>query len=400
MGEKGGLKVRLEQDELDVKLTRRDLPKSTSQSSAKLKAQFEETVTLMRNMSKSFPKLVLPSTQPSVPVLTCPSLANQHPLLQTLLKLVWEIHVAKFECVVQTFQMAVKMKVDNTRKLRTLAKQLQRDNEALLAQMQMKLTAQVDEDIREKWGAQLADIQTALRVDTSNVNELLDTAFNQAIEATHLEQSTLEPETDAILSHLQSSFSKRSQTLWHTWTLHMERHKKVLQGRLQEVAQLDARLAVLHDSETDTKPDLQLHTTQVKTDENEIVHAWHAMILELSTIKLDMDVRNNVLNKMQANTQTSMNAARAERLAREFADMLAFEEASMQASRVKLTQRLEELAVSHDRMMRELSVACNSSLAPVDSILKSMQLVYDLTLETARESIYIRALQDLKEQQL
>ena len=62
-----------------------------------------------------------------------------------------------------------------------------------------------------------------------------------------------------------------------------------------------------------------------------------------------------------------------------------------------LDQQLAEQKISQDQVLRELTLACNNSLAAVDAILKSMQLANDMALETAREFIYVCALHDLKD---
>jgi hypothetical protein len=76
--------------------------------------------------------------------------------------------------------------------------------------------------------------------------------------------------------------------------------------------------------------------------------------------------------------------------------VLTAEETQLSDAKVQLSRSLEEQGIVRDRVLRELRTACNNTLAPVDSILKSMQLSFELSLEAAREHVYLRALHELK----
>lgn len=384
------LKIKLESDEMAVRIGKQSLPSSTTSSNAKLKANFEESITLLRNFQKpTFP--LLPSkVDDTVLVPECPSLNDQHPILKTLLKLIWETHENKYMSIVTTFQEATKMKVENTKRIRQFTEQLQTSQDTLLKELHENELQKIKEEFRSLWANEIQVVQSVLKTDSTDIDELLDQLIQRTSKEFRLDPSLLEPTVDKCLSLFRQDLLEKSDTLWKQWTLQLERHTAVLKGKLEDVRKLDEKL--LQHQQSKSKE----FTSEKQESIQNAEYAYREMILTLSSVKLDFEIRTSALQKLKAFLSLKLLTSKQEAIARLVTETLQKEENELEKSKVKLQKHLEENQLTYDRILRELTTACNNSLVPVENILKTMSLTIDLNLETARERIYVHSLLQLQ----
>lgn len=386
---KKGVKVKVESDEMAVKLGKTNL--SSVQTTVKLKALFEELVTCLRNgtPSPSFP--TLPHTVEKI-VPQCPPLMNQHPILQTLLKLVWETHITRYREIVFTFEEAIHMKVENTRRICDFTSSLEVDKESLVQKLHETSIAELKKEFRGLWAEKLVVIQDLLETQSADVSELLELLIQKATKELSIDVETLEAPVDKALGLFRQDFLVKSDQLWKEWSLQLERHKSVLKGNLTAVNSIDDQL---RKSTTASSAEPKHQETDEAFDETEF--AYKDMILLLSSMKLDFEIRLTSLSKLKQFLSSKLQESKQRALAKLITETLVQEEKELEASKEKLQNQLNDVKLSQDRVLRELSLACNNSLAPVETILKNMQLTIDLNLETARERTYTEAMKKLKE---
>lgn len=388
------IRVKLQSDEVAVRIGKTIPSDRLRPSVESLKAHFEESVTALRsNRSPSFPASVPTSTSSQILEPACPTLSSFHPLLQTLLKLVWDSHLHEFHAVTQTFQTGVSMKVKNTKRLAEYRKTLEASSSQLVHSMHEQAVKDVKTSFRATWGSKLADARDALGASTNDVDELLELALHKASATTRLKPVDLQANVAACLGAMKESFRSRSDRLWEEWTLQMKRHKLVFEGNLKELEFVDKQIANLRGlselSDAQTPKEEDKETTEASP--------WKELILVLSSIKLDFDIQLGCISKLKGWATENLEQSRAEATSAAFGDMLKTEEVQIAEAKVQLTRSLEEQKIQRERVLRELRTACNNSLAPVDAVLKSMHLSSELALEAAREQVYLRALHDLKQ---
>jgi hypothetical protein len=389
------IKVKLQSDEMAVRIGKQGAPPEKLRPSvATLKAQFEETVTALRsNRPISNPRMGDVNRVGTLMQPTAPSLSSFHPLLQTLLKLVWDTHMHHFQAVSSTFQEGVSMKTRNTQRLVAFRKTLDDSASTLVESMHTQAIQDVRTEFRTVWAQRLADARHALQADTSDVDELLALALEKAAASTKFKAVDLQADVNVCLGTLKETFRSRSEGLWDEWTLQMKRHKLVFEGNLKEVEYVDSQLKALKSlSPTATLP----QGNREEQDDGSVDAMWKELIVMLSSMKLDFDIRLGCVHKLKTWAIESTESSKAKATTSAFSNLLQQEEDQLQLAKTTLSRTLEEQKIAQERVLRELRLACNNSLAPVDSVLKSMQLSVELALEAAREVVYVRALHDLQ----
>jgi hypothetical protein len=387
------IKVKLQSDELAVRVGKTIAPDRVRPSVETLKAHFEETVTALRSKrSPSFPSPLprIPGTDLLAPV--CPNVSSFHPLLQTLLKLVWDSYLHEFHSVTGTFQEGVSMKVKHTERLATFQTQLDRSASDLVAALYDRAYTDVRKGFLDKWANKLADAKSALDATTNDVEELLELALQKATASQTLKPVQLHASVAECLASMNDSFRSRSDRLWDAWTLHMKRHKLVFDGNLKELEFVDKQIASLKQIPVIPSP------AAVPNDESPESEAspWKELILMLSSVKLDFDIQIGSVAKLKEWANETLESSKASTMSNAFADLIKTEETQLSSAKVQLQRDLDAQKIVRDRVLRELRTACNNTLAPVDSVLKSMHLSFELALEAAREHVYVRALHELK----
>jgi hypothetical protein len=385
------LKVKLQPDELNVRVGKNVSHERTASSATLLKAQFEEAVNALRN-ERPF-SIKCTSTVPAAPLVpACPSLEAQHPLLQSLLKLVWETHTARFHAVVRVFDAGIQMKLQNTQRLVDLRVRMKTSAEELLEQLHASSTEHVRKEFRSTWLDTLRDAQRALGTGDLGIDELMAEALRR------LQDHGANPwvmKTETLLGTLRKDFQQRSQSLWDEWTLHMKRHRFVFEGKMGDVERVDKQLQEVG-TRSRVYSEEEPRAEETGGHQNEHVQAWQQLVVLLHTIKLDFDIQLSSVARLRAATSQSLDESRATVFAESFSTIVQQEDLQLTDAKNQLTQELETISVSRDRIIRELSLACNNSLTHVDATLKAMQLSCDLAMESARECAYVRALQTLK----
>lgn len=395
------IKVRLQSDEVAVRIGKQGAPAEKLRPSvATLKAQFEETVTALRSnrpishaRSGDIGRGEDTLRSASVMQPTAPSLNSFHPLLQTLLKLVWDTHMHHFQAVSVTFQEGVSMKVRNTQRLVSFRKTLDASSAALVEDMHAQAISDVRSEFRAVWAQRLADARHALQAQTSDVDELLSIALDKAISSTTLKSVDLQADVNVCLGTLKETFRTRSEGLWDEWTLQMKRHKLVFEGNLTEVEFVDSQIKAL---KTLPSSSLTSRGEEGNNDDNTTNSMWKDLIVMLSSMKLDFDIRLSCVSKLKQSAVERMESSKAQATTHAFSNLMKEEEAQLVQAKMTLSRTLEDQKIAQERVLRELRLACNNSLSPVDSVLKSMQLSVELALEAAREVVYVRALRDLQ----
>jgi hypothetical protein len=388
---KKGLKVKVESDEIAVKLGKTTSLTNT-QSNVKLKSLFEEMVTSMRNGTPlpSIPTLPRDNLSKNKP--ECPSFSSQHAILQSLLKLVWETHLTRYKEIVFTFEEAVQMKVENTKRICEFNNTLEKNKTVILEEVHENSILELKKEYRSLWADKLLVIQELLSSNSHDVSELLELLIAKAVDDLKVDMSSLEVDLDKSLGLFRQELLVKSDELWKQWSLQLERHSAVLKGKLTEVNQIDEKL------KKNSSSTFQEITHKEKEDvpfNKEMM--YKDMILLLSSMKLDFEIRLTSLSKLKEFLSIKIQESKQKAVAKLITQTLIKEEEEIEASKVNLQNQLNDIKLSQDRVLRELSLACNNSLAPVETILKSMQLTIDLNLETARERVYMEALKSLKE---
>lgn len=380
------VKVKVQSDEVAVRIGKAVPSERLRSSVGRLKAHFEESVTALRHQRPpSFPSPLTGSATVLRP--EKPSLDSFHPLLQTLLNLVWDSHMHHFHAVLSTFQQGVAMKVDNTRKLLEFRTQLRTSAKSITQSMTDRALSDIRTEFRTQWAEPLAHARHTLKAETSDVDELLELSLKMHGTLTPVD---LHADVDRCLGVLRTIFKGRGDRLWEEWTLHMKRHQLVFKGNLSELEFVDSQIATLPKLQDISVPDQS--TPSTVTDPS----PFQDIILTLASIKLDFDIRLASVQKLKSWAQEKLEASCAQALTDAFASIVKSEDDHLNTVKLQLTRTLDEQKIVQDRVLRELRLACNNTLAPVDAILKSMQLSLDLALEAARESVYVGALQTLK----
>lgn len=365
-------KIRIQNDEMIVRVNTKETVKHTQ---INLKSKFEESVALVRALEKPpkhhrSPKTVMPS--PPTPTF------NHHPVVQTLLKIVWSCHLEKFKLITTTFQGAIKSKIICTKKLRDFdATLVSMENEVI-----RKIRNESQQKMREKIDEQLVQIREALRKE-GDLDELIEIAIERGIASTGEEREFFAPRFEATLS----SFDIRAGTLWEEWKLQVERHKLVSQGKLEALAQIDEKIASL---------DVKVKEEERAVSEDDGVamfsQLYRSMVEQLSTLKLEQELHALALRKYEQFLREKMKVVKMRAYAKIRADIIQDEQVSIESASSFLKDEVAKLKKTQDQALAELKIATSRNL---DHDLKSMQVSIDLTLESAREYLYNEGLDNL-----
>ena len=383
-------KVKLQPDELNVRVGKGPIQEKSPAPVLQLKAQFEEGISMVRSNRPFVVQVLGKAPEKGVLTPTCPSLDSQHPLLRSLLKLVWEAHLARFHAMTTTLESGLQMKLENTRRLKALRRGLESSANLLVESMSSATMKEFRDEFQSTWMESLSNAQQMLGVNSTDVDDLLKAALQRAHAA---KIQTARMDAAEVLGHLHSEFRDHSNHLWDEWTLHMKRHRFVFAGDIQSVDRVDKELASL---QRVSRSERASNASAEPKATNEVEASWTELLLFLHSVKLDFEIRSSAVTRLRNWAADRLQASTEATMTESFSAVLAQEELDIQTSRDTLTRQLEDVTVSQERVMRELTLACNNSLAPVDSILKSMHLSCELALEAAREGCYSRALHALK----
>jgi hypothetical protein len=305
-----------------------------------------------------------------------PPAFSHHPVIQTLLKIVWRCHVEKYRLITTTFQNAIKAKVASTRKLRDF------DDHLVLLENEVisKIKSDAVQSFTERMEAELAEIRAALRKEGS-LEELLEQAIERGIAATGEDRAFFAPRFQVNLSKIASFEINRK--LWDEWKLQVERHKLVFQGKLDLLPQIDEKIANLKVEEEEEEEE---------EPENSIAmfsQLYRAMVEQLSALKLEQEMQTIAIRKYELFLREKMKVAKMRAYTKIRFDIIQEEQVSIEAASTFLKDELAKIKVAQDRALSELKSA------RVEHDLKSMQVTIDLTLESAREFLYNEGLDAL-----
>ena len=287
------------------------------------------------------------------------------------------------------------MKVRNTQRLVSFRKTLDSSAASLVDTMNTQAIHDVRVEFRGVWAQRLADARQALQATTSDVDELLHLALTKATDSTTLTPVDLHASVNVCLGTLKETFRTRSDGLWDEWTLQMKRHKLVFEGNMKEVEFVDSQIGKLQT--LPLVPALDRARTDDHDEDGTNDTRWKELIVMLSSMKLDFDIRLGCVSKLKAWATETTESSKASATTQAFSMLLKEEETQMTTTKTTLSRTLEDQKIAQERVLRELRLACNNSMAPVDSVLKSMHLSVELALEAAREVVYVRALRDLQD---
>ena len=359
-------KIRISNDEMIVKINGRE---SVRHTPLNLKAKFEESISLIRAMEK--PPKHVKGRKTVFPVPSCPVL-NQHPILQTLLKIVWEGFVGKFNILTQTFRATIQERVASTKKLR--------DFEAVLSKSENEIISNIRANVRDEPDNK-EEIEEALG-KKGTVDELIEYAIERGVASTGEDRSFF---SVSVLPSL-GGFQAETEYLWAEWKLQVERHKCVFKGKLDQLSRIDDEIAKIKE-----RPVVE----EEKADENDGIamysQMYKAIIEQLSEIKVRKEIQNAALDKYEKYLRERMNVAKQKAYANIRSEIIALESTEIAKATSDLKLKLDKIKAEQDRALHEIKVAG----ANVDQIVKTMQISIDLTLESAREFLYTEGLDAL-----
>jgi len=372
-----GGKIKIENDEMIVRVNSKD---SVKHVPTNLKSKFEESVALIRALEKP-PK----HTATSKTILPQPVTPNfsTHPLLQTLLNIVWQCHVARYRIITSTFKNAIGQKVLITRRLR--------DFDAMLCKTESEMLENVTREgarfLEEKERDELANIKEALRRDGS-IDELIEFAIERGIASTGEERIFFAPRIDANLRAV-SEFQFETNKLWNEWKLQVDRQRLVFQGKLESLDKIDADISKVRAS-------CQEVQKEEDGDEDGIPmfsKLYRAMVEQLSALKMRREMHDQAFKRYRVFMHEKFKTAKMKVYAKIRADTVKDEHVAIEEATMNLKKELDSIKLTQDRATIEINTAGSS--ARLEPLLKSMSATIDLNLESAREYLYNEGLDAL-----
>jgi hypothetical protein len=360
----------------------------------KLRAAFDESLSVLRSgpQTESI-GLNIPFTPTLVenPV----ALQSYHPILQTLLKLYWEGHKKRFLAITLTFKSALEDKLRNTQKILVQKASLKKSNDELLSIFQAESSTLAVQNFEQHWASELHAAREKFQASASTpIEELLSKALEFCsrinVEPTVVNVGDLLEQSDKVLK-------ARTDALWDSWRLHVERHNHVYKGNLGKLVDIDDQLKLIDDQASVLTTSTDSELVEGPTSETEVAYkAWMEFVKLLSILKIDYDIRVNVSKKACAWIAQRIKENMHTELALTCASIVRVEQESILSNREKVRKVLEQVSASHATIKAELDRACNNKASQYSSALAQMQLTCDLCLEATRETLYQHALNAIK----
>ncbi len=359
----------------------------------KLRASFDENLSILRRGPSTDPiltKINFTPTLGEIPI----SLGQLHPILQTLLKLVWETHKKRFHAITSTFKAALEEKLQNTQSILQQKANLKKSNDQLLELFSQEANAMAIANFEEKWADELVAAREKFQAPpTTSIEDLL----SQALEfCSRIQVEPAPVDVGDLLEQSDSRFKAKCDRLWTMWKLHVERHAQVFQGNMGKLGEIDLQIKELEEEEATPNTFSNHQEPHVQMDgptsETEAAYkAWMEFVKLLSVLKIDYDIRINIAKKACSWISTRIRESMHSELAAACVALLDSEQASILQNREKVRRVLEEVKESQTTIETELKRACNSSSSLYAPALSQMQLTCDLCLEATRETLYQHA---------
>jgi hypothetical protein len=405
--------VQISQD-LSVNLKAKEKEQPRVNSAEKLRSAFEEAMSSLRMgpVSEDFEtQLEFDSSLGECPL----ALSSYHSILQTLLKLMWETHKRKYSAIVQGFQAALQEKLENTRKIIAQKRQLRESNESLLKSFQVEATRSAILKFEDTWALELGAARDKFQDPTAGIETLVSKAMDFCVRINVEPQQV---DVGDLLEHTDSQLKSKTDTLWSVWKLHVERHKAVFQGNLEHLQTLDRQIQRLEHTLTesdprqreDSKPESSSEPlsekvcSEVKEEESKDVEkveatseteaaykGWMEFVKLLSILKIDYDMRISLAKKATTWMSSKITESLHSELSRACMEIIDSEQASILKNREKMKEILADVQKSQGVIEAEIKRACNNITSQYSSALTHMQLTCDLSLEAARETLYLSA---------
>jgi hypothetical protein len=357
----------------------------------KLRASFDESISMLRRGPSTEPivtKINFVPTLGEIPI----SLGQLHPILQTLLKLVWETHKKRFHAITSTFKAALEEKLQNTQRILHQKANLKKSNDKLLEMFSEEANAMAISNFEQRWALELEAAREKFQASPSTTIEEL---LSQALEfCSRIQVEPAQVDVGDLLDQSDSKFRAKCERLWETWKLHVDRHAQVFKGNLSKLGEIDAQIKDLEQEETFKAVAVQESLMEMDgpTSETEAAYkAWMEFVKLLSVLKIDYDIRINIAKKACSWISTRIRESMHSELAGACVALLESEQASILGNREKVRRVLEEVKESQATIETELARACNKSSSLYASALSQMQLTCDLCLEATRETLYQHA---------
>lgn len=357
----------------------------------KLRASFDESISVLRrgpsteNIKTSIE--FVPNLG-EIPI----SLGQLHPILQTLLKLVWETHKKRFHAITSTFKAALEEKLQNTQSILRQKANLKKSNDNLLEMFSEEANAMAIANFEQRW---VGELEAAREKFQSPPSTTIEELLSQALEfCSRIQVEPTQVDVGDLLDQSDSKFKAKCDRLWEMWKLHVERHSHVFKGNLAKLGEIDRQLKDLEEQELPVpssaqEPELELDGP---TSETEAAYkAWMEFVKLLSVLKIDYDIRINIAKKACSWISTRIRESMHSELASACVFLLESEQQSILKNREKVRKVLEEVKESQATIETELARACNRNSQLYAPALSQMQLTCDLCLEATRETLYQHA---------
>ena len=392
------------EDHLNINLRAKESKEVKVNTAEKLRSAFEESISSLR---------MGPSTEDisteldfQINLGECPlALTSYHSILQTLLKLMWESHKRKYGAIALGFKCALEDKIKNTQKIIVQKRQLKESNEVLLKTFQVESVKQAILKFEDQWSHELCAARDKFQDPTAGIEVLVGKALD------FCGRIKVEPEqvdVGDLLSQTDMQLKKRSDTLWTLWTLHVKRHKSVFQGNLDELQTLDRDIQSLdlsnsfpisEPSAEEGFPGVVSETSELLVEEaapatsetEQAYKGWMEFVKLLSILKIDYDIRITMAKKATTWMSSKITESLHAELSRACMEILEMEQTTILQNREKMKEILLDVAKSQSVIEAEIKRACNNVVSQYSSALTQMQLTCDLSLEAARETLYLKA---------
>jgi len=357
----------------------------------KLRATFDESISILRRGPSTEAIVTKINFVPSLGEIPI-SLGQLHPILQTLLKLVWETHKKRFHAITSTFKAALEEKLQNTQSILQQKANLKKSNDKLLEMFSEEANAMAIANFEQKWATELEAARDKFQASSStSIEDLL----SQALEfCSRIQVEPAQVDVGDLLDQSDSKFKAKCDKLWDVWKLHVERHAQVFKGNLAKLGDIDAQIKELESEDFQPVKETQEPELEMDgpTSETEAAYkAWMEFVKLLSVLKIDYDIRINIAKKACSWISTRIRESMHSELAGACVALLESEQASILRNREKVRKVLEEVKESQATIETELSRACNKSSSLYAPALSQMQLTCDLCLEATRETLYQHA---------
>ena len=375
-----------------VNLRSKEAP--TLNTAEKLRAAFDESINVLRSGPQTESISTSIKFTPSLgenPI----ALQSYHPIIQTLLKLYWEGHKKRFLAITLTFKSALEDKLKNTQKILAQKASLKKSNDELLAIFQAESSSLAVQNFEQHWVKELDAAREKFQAPpTTTIEELLSKALEFCarinVEPAVVDVGDLLEQSDKVLK-------ARTENLWNTWRLHVERHNHVYKGDLGKLIDIDEQIKAMDDSGSVLTSSTDSECAEGPTSETETAYkAWMEFVKLLSTLKIDYDIRINVSKKACGWIAQRIKENMHSELAQTCMEIMQIEQASILSNREKVREVLDQVKSSHATIKAELDRACNNKSAQYSNALAQMQLTCDLCLEATRETLYQHANKAIK----